>query len=63
MQLALKEVPGVSSVNVDLATRKAVVEIEKGKVTEEQLVTAVNNAEGMHEYHATVVKATPDVEK
>lgn len=57
MQAALKKVPGVSSVQIDLAERKAIVQLEKGKVSENQLVDAVSNAAGMHEYSATVVKA------
>ena len=59
MQVALKEVPGVSSVHIDMLTKKAVVQIEKGKTTEDQLANAVNKAEGMHEYRATPIKTTP----
>lgn len=57
MQSALQKVPGVSSVQVDLTEGKAIVQVEKGKVTEAQLVNAVNKSTGMHEYSATVVKA------
>jgi copper chaperone CopZ len=59
VQLALKKVTGVSSVHLDMITRKAVVQTEKGKVTDEQLVGAVSNANGMHQYRATVVQAGP----
>ena len=63
MQLALKEVEGVFSVHMDLSTRKAVVQIEKGKATENQLVDAVSHANGMHQYRATVVKPTLDFQE
>ena len=47
MQVALQNVEGVESVEVDLPNKLAVVQVEKGKVTKEQLVSAVDNAKGM----------------
>ena len=47
VQVALQNVEGVSSVEVDLPNNLDVVQVEKGKVTKEQLVSAVDNAKGM----------------
>ena len=55
MQVALENAPGVSSVHLDLVTRKAVVQVKKGEVTENELVEAVAGAKGMMSYSATVV--------
>ncbi|MBI1924456.1 heavy-metal-associated domain-containing protein [Candidatus Poribacteria bacterium] len=63
MQGALEEVPGVSSVQMDMLTRKAIVQIQKGKVTDDQLVNAVSKANGMHEYSATVIQLSPSPTK
>ncbi|XRK15260.1 heavy metal translocating P-type ATPase [Elusimicrobium posterum] len=41
---ALSGVPGVKSVNVDLGTKEAVVEIEDGKVTDTQLKETIEKA-------------------
>ena len=47
MQSALEKVPGVSLVQVDMATNRAVVQIEKGKTTPAGLVKAVDDIENM----------------
>ena len=57
MQVALENVPGVESVEIDLPTNKAIVKVEKGKATAEQLVSAVDKAQGMAKYSATVAGA------
>ncbi len=57
VQVALQNVEGVESVEVDLPNSKAVVQVAKGKVTGEQLVSAVDNAKGMAKYSATVAGA------
>ena len=57
MQVALENVPGVESVQIDLSANKAVVEVETGKATAEQLVSAVSKAQGMAKYSATVAGA------
>ena len=55
MQVALENVPGVSSVHLDRVARKAVVQVKAGEVTGDELVDAVANANGMMSYSATVV--------
>ena len=57
MQVALENVPGVKSVEIDLPTNKAIVKVEKEKATAEQLVSAVDKAQGMAKYSATVAGA------
>ncbi len=57
MQAALEKVEGVSSVQIELSANKAVVQVETGKATAEQLVSAVDQAKGMAKYSATVVAA------
>jgi copper chaperone CopZ len=59
VQVALQEIPGVSSVQIDMISRKAVVQVEEKKVTDNQLVNAVDNAKGMHPYRATLIQAIP----
>ncbi len=55
MQVALENVPGVSSVHLDLVARKAVVQVKKGEATGDELVDAVADANGMMSYSATVI--------
>ena len=43
LQKALLEIPGVTSSQVSYSDAEAVVECEKGKVTDEQLVMAIEN--------------------
>jgi len=57
VQSALENIEGVESVEINLATNKAMVKVEKGKATAKQLVSAVDKAKGMAKYSATVAGA------
>lgn len=59
MQSALENVPGVSSAHVDMATNRAVVQIEKGKTTPAGLVKAVDDIENIRDYRAIVLSVWP----
>ena len=59
MQSALEKVPGVSLVQVDMATNRAVIQIEKGKTTPAGLVKAVDDIENIRDYRATVLNVWP----
>jgi copper chaperone CopZ len=59
VQVALEKVPGVSAVHVDMATNRAVVQLEKGKTTPEQLIKAVDEIENIRDYRATVFSVWP----
>ena len=55
LQKALLEIPGVRSSQVSYSDAEAVVECEKGKVTDEQLVKAIENQSGFfYTYTASV---------
>jgi copper chaperone CopZ len=59
VQFALEKVPGVSSAQIDMATNRAVVQIEKGKTTPAGLVKAVNEIENIRDYRAIVLSVWP----
>ena len=59
MQSALEKVPGVSLVQVDMATNRVVVQIEKGKTTPAGLVKAVDDIENIRDYRVTVLSVWP----
>lgn len=55
---ALKKVPGVKSVDVSLESKEAVAELEKGKVTTDQLIEAIKEAG----YQASLVTDSVDLQ-
>ena len=56
MQSALKEVKGVTEVNVSLEKKEAVVKYDSDVAKVEDLIKAVKNASGMNPYNAKVKK-------
>ncbi|MCA1596361.1 MAG: cation transporter [Chloroflexi bacterium] len=57
MQSALVRAPGVSSAQVSSDTNEATVNYNPAVTTPEKLAKAVDSAQGMGTYKATVVKA------